>query len=42
MIDQKEFIQINRFEELDGILLEESLYEIGTETDITSSEEDSE
>ena len=40
MIEQKEFIQINRFEDLDEILSEESLYEIETETNITSSEED--
>ena len=42
MIDQKEFIQINRLEELDEILFEESLFEIETKTDIISSEEDSE
>ena len=42
MIDQKEFIQINTLEELDEILFEESLFEIETETDIISSEEDSE
>ena len=41
MIDQKEFIQINRFEDLDEILSEESLHEIETETNITSSEDDS-
>ena len=42
MIDKKEFSQINRLEDLDEILSEESLYEIETETYITSSEEDSE
>ena len=38
MIDQKEFIQINRLEDLDEIISEESLFEIETEIDITSSE----
>ena len=42
MIDQKEFIQINRLEDLDEILSEESLFKIETETDITSYEKDSE
>ena len=40
MIDQKEFIQINRLEDLDEILSEKSLFEIETETDITSLDED--
>ena len=42
MIDQKEFIQIKRLEELDEILSEESLFDIETKIDITSFEEDSE